>query len=605
MRLPHLPFPLAWTLIHLAVLATASVVFWVAWEVPAGAVSLSRATLVDTGEAIALPDDWRQRDSRARLQSYDFSFTLPVVPDTPWAVLLPSVRMHAVVSINGHLLGDARTLLPPVPRSWHRPLLLAVPPALLVPGENHLQVQVAAANPGSGYLDVPLAGSLAALGPAAARRNLVQQTLVVVIIGTMAAVALLISLLWLMRRESIFGLYGLGMLLWAGHALNFVVENPPVSQRLWETWAYLTLGAFTAVSTCFLHRYLEVRRPGVERAAFAVVVVSLPLFLLLPEHLFVPFGDGLFNTVIMAFALYVLATFHIEAWRRRSHQLQILAAAGTVVVVFALHDLLVSQAWLAWGSGYVLHYSASVVLLAFAALLVVRLARSLTAVERMNEAMNQRVAEVTLDLEEGYRRVRELERVQFVSAERERIARDMHDGVGGQLIALLARARSGRLTLAESQAALTGAIEDLRLVIDSLEVSEGDLATALAKFRHRLERRLRGTGIALRWEPGESVVVRGYGPAEVLHLLRLLDEAASNVIAHARASEVAISYRQTADRLEIDFGDNGRGGACVHPAGNGIRNMHRRAELLGGALRIDSDAAGTRLSLVIGTEPQR
>jgi len=598
-----LPFPVKWTLIHLAVLGAASGVFWLQWSAPSGALVLGRA-MVSGPAAVeaeaALPDDWRRRGSDARRQDYDFRFDLPVVPDAPWAVLLPSVRMHAVASINGHPLADPATLDVPIPRSWHRPLLFTIPPALLVPGENHLQIQVMAANPGTGFLARPEVASLETLAPVAARRHLLQQTLVLVIIGTMTAVAVLILLLWLMRqRESVFGFYALGMMLWASHTLNFVVQHPPMSQRLWETWAYLTLGAFTAVATCFLHRYLGLQRPGIERAAFGVLLASLPFFLLLPDPRFVAFGDGIFNTVVMGIGFYVLATFHLEAWRRRSQELQILAAAGTVVVVFALHDTLVGQAVLPWGSGYVLHYSASVVLLSFTALLVVRLARSMTAVERMNEEMNRRVAEVTADLEEGYRRVRELERVQFLGAERERIARDMHDGVGGQLIALLTRARGGRLTAAESQSALTAAIEDLRLVIDSLEITEGDLATALAKFRHRLERRLRGTGIALRWQPGEAVSVRGYGPAEVLHLLRLLDEAASNVIAHAGASEIVISYSQAPGRVEIRFADNGRGGVAAHPGGNGVRNMHRRAQLLGAELQVESDAAGTRLVLVI------
>lgn len=607
MRASTLPFPVTWTLIHLAVLGAALAVFWLQWRVPAGTLVLERAVVSGPGviaTEVELPDDWRLRGSDAHQQDYDFSFELPAVPTVPWAVLLPSVRMHAVASINGHLLGDPATLVPPIPRSWHQPLLYTVSPVLLVPGVNHLRIRVAGANPGTGFLDRPQVATLATLAPVAAGRHLVQQTLVQVIIGTMTAVAVLILLLWLMRRrESVFGLYALGMVLWAGHTLNFVVQHPPVSQRLWETWAYLTLGAFTAVATCFLHRYLGLRRPGVERAAFGVVLASLPAFLLLPDTRFVAFGDGLFNTIIMGFGLYVLAMFHVEAWRRRSHELQILASAGTVVVVFALHDTLVGQAMLPWGSGYVLHYSASVVLLAFSALLVVRLARSMTAVERMNEEMNRRVAAVTLDLEEGHRRVRELERVQFLGAERERIARDMHDGVGGQLISLLARARGGRLTQAEAQSALTGAIEDLRLVIDSLEVAEGDLATALAKFRYRLERRLRGTGIALRWRPGDAVVVRRYGPAEVLHLLRLLDEAASNVIAHAGASEIVISYRQAADRVEIGFTDNGRGGVTAYPGGNGIRNMHRRAQLLGAQLLIESDVSGTRLALVIPPGP--
>ncbi len=599
----RLPFAPTWMMLQVAVLATAMAVFWIGWPTPAGVTALSRAEVAAPAsggvQTIELPDDWRTDGDDALRRSYEFRFDLPAIPPAPWAILLPSVRMHAAASINGHPLGDTTLLDGPVARSWHRPLLYTIPPGLLVQGTNRLRVDVAAANPGAGYLAPPQVAPLAVLAPVAAGRHLLQQTLILVIIGTMAAVAGLILLLWLMRRESVFGLYALGMAVWAVHTLNFVVVTPPVSQRLWETGAYLTLGLFTALATCFVHRYLGIRRPAMEVLAFAIVLFSLPVLLLIPEGRFAAFGDGPFNAAIMAVGFYVLANFHVEAWRRRSHELQVLAASGTVVVVFALHDTLVGLGILPWGSGYVLHYSASVVLLAFSALLVGRLARSLATVERMNEVMNERIDEARRELAEGHRRVRALERVRLLGRERDRIARDMHDGVGGQLIALLARARAGHLSGTDAQAGLTSAIEDLRLVIDSLETPEGDLATALAKFRHRLERRLRGCGITLAWQPGEAAVKRAFRPAEILHVLRLFDEAASNALSHAGATELVMGWEQDGDELRIRFTDNGRGGLHGRPGGKGVHNMHERARLLGAELRVASDAAGTRLLLVI------
>ena len=411
-------------------------------------------------------------------------------------------------------------------------------------------------------------------------------------------------LLWAMRRhETIYLAYGLGMLAWAAHNLNFFVRQPPMPTPAWEALAYLTLGAFVLATMFFIHRILEVRRPRTERVFTAFVLLGVPLFMLLPQTAGIWFGDRIWNAIVMGMGLYLMLYVQREAWRQRSAELQLLAASGVLIVAFGVHDLLISRAVLPWGSGYMLHYAASAPLLAFTGLLIVRFARNLGAVERMNEELHRQVQVATQEIEASHTRLRALERTRWLSNERERIAQDMHDGVGGQLLALLARARSGKLSQTQTEAMLSGAMADLRLVIDSLDVAEGDLGTAMATFRHRLERRLEGSGVTLRWSPGELPVMPGFGPAEILHVLRLCDEAATNVVRHANASSLVIEFGLTAQQFRLCLRDNGSGGAQETTAGHGMRNMRKRAGQLGGTLDVESGADGTSLVLTLPVNP--
>ena len=601
----HWRFTLGWGCVQLGVLVLSVVVLRYEWPIPPGTEAITVATVEGTrGAEVTLPDDWRQRQFPERVATYTLRLPLQAVPTAPLGVMLPAVRMNAVVALNGHWLGPLASLEPPVPRAWRRPLVFALPAPLLQAGDNIITVRVAASSLGTGFLAAPLIGPLAGLTAEAEQRRLWLQTLPQIIAAGMAAVAALMLLLWAMRRhESIYLAYGLGMLAWAAHNLNFFMRQPPMPTSTWETLAYLTLGAFILATTFFIHRMLDVRRPRIELGFTAFVLLGVPLFWLLPEPARLWFGDRIWNGIVMGVGLYLMLYVQIEAWRRRSAELQVLAASGVVIVAFGVHDLLISRAVLPWGSGYMLHYAASAPLLAFSGLLIVRFARSLGAVERMNEELHRQVQEATREIEASHGRLQALERKRWLSDERERIARDMHDGVGGQLLALMARARSGQLAKPDTEALLSGAVADLRLVIDSLDVSEGDLATALATFRHRLERRLDGSGITLHWMPGELPVLPGFGPAEMLQVLRLLDEATTNAVRHAGASQLWIEFEIEAGALRLCLRDNGHGGVRETADGHGMRNMRKRAVQLGGRLDVASGADGTSLMLVMPIDP--
>ncbi|HUG24766.1 ATP-binding protein [Piscinibacter sp.] len=568
-----------WTPAPPAVPALASAV----WLTPEG----------DETGPVRLPDDWRGRGGGVQEGRYRIGFTLDQPAGESWALLVDSVRMDLQVQLDGEALGAAPAL-----RGWKRPRLVLLPAALLHAGPHSLTLTLRADAPGRGYLGQAWLGPLALLQPAAQQRALWQQTLPGALVLGLAGVGAMMLLLWSQRpHETAYAYYGLGLWSWALHNLDFIVARPPLPQRLWEALAYLTLGGFVVLSTRFIHRVLGWRRPRLERGIALFVLAGVPLFAGLPDPWFRAFGDGPWNVIVLGTGLWLVILVHREAWRRRDAALQVLAASGSVIAVFGAHDLRIALGLAPWGQGYVLQYAAAAVLCAYSGVLVMRFGRSLTAEERMNDELRQRVQEAVAHSEVAQARLQQLERERWLVAERERIAQDMHDGVGGHLVALLARARTGALTAADLEPALAEAMADLHLVIHSLEVPAGDLQTALAGFRHRLERRLAGSGVHLRWSPGELPLLPRCGPGETLQLLRLLDEAASNAIRHAAARTLHVRFGIEQNVVQIEVSDDGQGGALRSGPGHGLRNLHRRADAIGATLKIDSASHGTRLVL--------
>jgi signal transduction histidine kinase len=149
-------------------------------------------------------------------------------------------------------------------------------------------------------------------------------------------------------------------------------------------------------------------------------------------------------------------------------------------------------------------------------------------------------------------------------------------------------------------AALRECLDDLRLTIDSLEPTENDLLPVLGNLRYRLDKRLKQQGIDLDWRVSEVPKLACMTPQNVLHVLRILQEAFTNVLKHARASTVQVETGVDApgEHVFIRVRDNGHGFTGDH-AGHGLANMRRRAQVIGGILQIHPSPSGTTLSLLL------
>lgn len=196
-----------------------------------------------------------------------------------------------------------------------------------------------------------------------------------------------------------------------------------------------------------------------------------------------------------------------------------------------------------------------------------------------------------------------------VVAERERIGRDLHDGVIQGLYAISLSLEDSEAMIAdrpdEARARVDHAIDgihksiaDIREFIMGLRpgLAGDDLAHGLAALADEL--RLSST-IHVETDLGDPDDLAHLLPAARGELLHLAREAFSNIARHSRATQATLVVRPARGEVTIEIADNGVG---FDPAGiapgrhHGLSNLRERAIAAGGRLEIDSrPGAGTRL----------
>lgn len=236
--------------------------------------------------------------------------------------------------------------------------------------------------------------------------------------------------------------------------------------------------------------------------------------------------------------------------------------------------------------------------LASCTILVGQSQRARRMLESLNELLDSRLQAQEAALAEGHRREQKAAEQQAVLEERQRLMRDMHDGLGGQLVALSARLRGGLGTRQDAAAEVERALDDLRLIVTSLDRADENLGSAFGAFRERLQPRLADPDLELEWQIDEQAASQQLPVERVLNLLRILSEACANALRHAQASHLRVAIERISDtHLRAVVADNGCGMPEASSTGKGLANMGLRARKLGGTLEIDSSKAGTRIVL--------
>lgn len=219
----------------------------------------------------------------------------------------------------------------------------------------------------------------------------------------------------------------------------------------------------------------------------------------------------------------------------------------------------------------------------------------------------QERARLLAELTAAQGEVEALSRERGASAERERLARDIHDTLAQTLAGLTILAERGGRQLAEGRAdaaaSTIGTVE--RLSRDALEEARALVArtaappaeTALADAVDRLVDRFRAeTGLTIDLELDASETISRDGQ---LVVLRCLQEALANVRKHAAATLVRVRVATTpggAARLEV--ADDGRGfDTSVRYDGFGLEGMTERVALAGGAFDVASSPGGTTVTV--------
>ena len=190
------------------------------------------------------------------------------------------------------------------------------------------------------------------------------------------------------------------------------------------------------------------------------------------------------------------------------------------------------------------------------------------------------------------------------TVERERIARDLHDDVAPQLLTLIHRA-----TTPENGEAARNALRTLRESIYALsDPRDVPLDQLFADWRRECADRVEAAGgIHLDWRQPTSGVSLWVNSRQRLNLTRVLREALTNALRHARPTQIAIDIQTADGQLDVRLIHDG---AAVPPAawqaGNGLANMRTRIAELAGDIRwqaADAPQPGVEVRWIVRLDP--
>jgi signal transduction histidine kinase len=215
---------------------------------------------------------------------------------------------------------------------------------------------------------------------------------------------------------------------------------------------------------------------------------------------------------------------------------------------------------------------------------------------------------------ETARMIEAMEQQQILGAERDRIARDLHDGVIQKVYTaglLVESAQKQALPdspvgdrLGTAVGVLNDAIGDLRRHIGELHTTTSSESLPIALRRLAEDPRFQSmVDISLDLDLPE---IDQLSPARTDHVLAIAAEALSNVVRHARAHRVDIQAGLIDGRMHLLIQDDGVGLPVDVAEGHGLRNMHDRARLLDGQLEITGvNGKGTAVQLDIPWKDER
>jgi signal transduction histidine kinase len=552
--------------------------------------------------ATDLPFHWDLHHAAAA-GSARFTFRFDSGGDAAQALLLPRLGNGFSVRLNGRLLqavgADERQRHDTVKRPW----LLPLPDLLLLPRGNVLEITLHAADGRGAQLHPPTVAAHAALLPAYDRIYLWRVEVTRALMWMSVMLGLMSLLVWVVQREAIFIACGVAELSWAARLAEMFWIDMPLP---WQWWGAAVAANFALMQLALLWVFLNAvdqwtvltRRAWWLYAALWAVVV--PLIVLLRWR------DGWVGWIvgITVMHLALAGCIGVLSWRQRQHWRWLFIAWVLCSIGAGLADVAESP-----GSMYMHPTWSRLVMAAFSLAMVGLVARRLQQARAAERAQAGRLANAlqqqAQQLRAAHAAAAQADLQRAMLAERSRVMRDMHDGLGSQLSGLLTLTGRDPVPRDALQSQVRDAIDELRSVVDAMHTLDGDIASLLASLRPQFERRLAAANITLRWAVDELPETPQVTPAMLQQLRRLLLEAITNVARHSGAAGATLSAHADGDGIEIQVTDDGHGFTDDgQPSGNGLRNMHWRARELGATLQVDSGRTGTRLRLRMPTTPR-
>lgn len=551
---------------------------------------------LDAAAVQSLP--WRQRRGGATW----FAVELPP-PDPAGEQLQLAFRPGLRAYLDGVLLAAAPTepgrfMLGP------RRLLIDLPPALRRQAGQRLQLRLDGAGPSGHLLDRVLLGSAEAQRQHDSRRQR-WQWLRALTASSGLMVALFLALVaWVRRSEPLYALAAAHVALLALLLSPYLLPEQPLPSPWWRLLLDVADLGTKALLLVLTARLAQAWTPGLRRALLGLVGLGLLIdgSAALAGWTWSDFSHpwpwwALGSRALLLLGAWALA---LQALRDRGDA----ASWGTALLVgfstctwawISVHALVLQQAVI---DSHALAYAGWVLWV------VVLLQRHFIDAARRDAQLQRQLAtelaERSRALQQAFEAQALAERERAAAEQRRRLLQDLHDGLGARLLQL--RLSAAQLDPAALQQALDDCLMEMRLSVDTLVETSGDLGVLLGSWRQRVDALMRAADVAMDWRvraSGELPCLRGGGGLE---LVRWLQEAMSNALRHGQprrlivatqwcdAAGHEVSEAGDAASLMLWFVDDGSGLPQPLRQGQGLRNLQTRAQRLGATLTLHSPA---------------
>jgi len=528
----------------------------------------------------------------------------PRSSNEPMALLFSRVGNQVLVQVNGVTVQRLGTLGEPRFNAAKTAYLVTVPASLLHDdGPNELTVEVTIQRQRWGGLSVVRYGPQALVEPTYAEHMRWRHFASVIFAVSLTVMGGLAAGLWWRQRDVLYGCFSLAAFLGVVRNLDQVWPDVPVPWPLWGAFAAVCYACHLALICRFALLALGEAPAWAGRAIYTAMAASsalavasfafaVPILWTAGLAVMVPVGVGSLLVIVRA------------TLRGRGRFGWVLVAAASIAVGAGVYDL----GFIRMGHSTGLNFSVTphaifVFVLIMAGLVAERYSRSVADYRALNANLAQRVAERERQLHDAFDALQAQQQEQAVLTERQRIMREIHDGVGSQLVGLLSMVSQHGADPAVLEEHVKQALDEMRMAVDSLQPVHGDLIAVLATLRYRLHPRLQAAGVQVRWDVSQLPQLPQLSPQSVLQVQRILLEAFTNVLKHAHATEVAVQARWVAGdapSVVLSLCDNGVGLPATLPTGgHGVSNMQSRATSIGATLRVEAGEGGHGTRVVL------
>lgn len=551
---------------------------------------------------VGLPDRFDRR-FKGQPGTASYLVALPgFAASAPAAVFFPRVGNQVEFRLNGHWLAQLGTPGNARFDAAKSPTLLPLPAELLKPDANALEVTIHAQPGRWSGLSNGLAGSADAVGRVFRMQLAMRTGAAMAFCVSMLIMGVLALGLWRHERRGLYLCFAAAALTGAVPNLDRVIAEVPFNATAWNTLVAVARAWHIALMCGYLLLLAGVE-PRVPRLMLLGYLPLATVLAMLSKLLQLPLLWELCLGLLVPIGMYSLWHVARRALREQDRYAWPLLASGSVAAVAAVHDY---GAVLLTGLRDETHFAilphaTFLIVIVMGWVIVERYARALRDHHELAQTLELRVQEREASLRQSLAALRASENEQAVLSERQRIMRDIHDGVGAQLVGLISLVghQPERAALREHAQA---ALDELRIAVDALQTAGDDLATVLGTTRYRLQQRFDAAGIGFDWQVDAIFAAGALTPLAVMHVQRMLHEALTNVLKHARAKQVRVALHRATDARQGEAGpvivlqieDDGVGlpASAATAPGHGLRNMRSRAEALGGSLSIGPSALG-------------